>query len=37
MTPNECACSSTGLQKTLDLLAGLKLGAPIGAGDQVNK
>lgn len=30
MTPDECARSSTGLQKTLDLLAGLKPGAPLG-------
>ncbi|WP_092002238.1 antitoxin Xre/MbcA/ParS toxin-binding domain-containing protein [Polaromonas sp. OV174] len=37
MTPNESACNSTGLQKTLNLLAGLKLDASTGTGDQVKK
>lgn len=37
MTPSECARSDAKLQQALDLLAGLKRGAPTWTGDQVNK
>lgn len=36
MTSNDCARSDAGLHKVLDLLAGFKLGASTGAGNQDN-